>query len=92
MFHAGVPGCHNRPGYNQTGADGTCTQACPPWLVDCGRFCASPRAGCDTPPRDLCQLGALNGCTTPDRCVGRSRNCRGQWGVARPKIALPAPL
>ncbi|KAI8467254.1 MAG: hypothetical protein J3K34DRAFT_523859 [Monoraphidium minutum] len=56
-----------RTGYNQSRPDGTCTQACPPWLLDCGGFCSSPKAGCAEPPRDLCPLGKASGCGIGDR-------------------------
>jgi len=64
-----------RAGYGQAHDNTTCAQACPAWTVDCGTHCASPRAGCISQPRDVCQLGELKGCSGAERCVRLGLAC-----------------
>ncbi|GBF89237.1 hypothetical protein Rsub_02114 [Raphidocelis subcapitata] len=56
-----------RDGYAASSGDTTCSQTCPPWLLDCGAFCASRHEGCNAAPCDLCSMGALTSCSLAER-------------------------
>jgi hypothetical protein len=74
----------HRDGYKLTdAAAGTCSQVCPPWLLDCGASCAAPGAGCGAAPRDLCPIGAFKGCRAAERAAAlRETACAAEGRAA----------